>query len=168
MQERGGKGPVVSAVAAGGNSSAFLTRAPDEFPDGPGPQLWQRYHCHRGCPGLISHLMASRRQSVIRARQLSTPRFSLFAGGLLACSGSVPCVVSEPSDTALICRLQIAISAVSQETSNQQAGKLLKPLMIAVDMVFGSAAALSATFGSKVTRPALRLAYITPKSLGRR
>ena len=42
LQERGGKGPVVSAVAAGGNSSAFLTRAPDEFPDGPGPQLWQR------------------------------------------------------------------------------------------------------------------------------
>lgn len=50
----------------------------------------------------------------------------------------------------LSCRLQIAISAVSQETSNQQAGKLLKPLMTAVDMVFGSAAALSATFGSKV------------------
>ena len=48
------------------------------------------------------------------------------------------------------CRLQIAISAVSQEFSNQQASKLLKPLMTAVDMVFGSAAALSATFGSKV------------------
>ena len=38
-QERGGKAPVVSAVAAGGNSSAFLTRAPDEFPDAPGPQV---------------------------------------------------------------------------------------------------------------------------------
>jgi len=49
------------------------------------------------------------------------------------------------------CRLQTAISAVSQEgVSSQQASKLLKPLMTAVDMVFGSAAALSATFGSKV------------------
>lgn len=48
-------------------------------------------------------------------------------------------------------RLQIAISAVSQEFSNQQASKLLKPLMTAVDMVFGSAAALSATFGSKAS-----------------
>jgi hypothetical protein len=48
-------------------------------------------------------------------------------------------------------RLQSAIGAVSQEgVSSQQASKLLKPLMTAVDMVFGSAAALSATFGSKV------------------
>jgi len=52
-------------------------------------------------------------------------------------------------------RLQSAIGAVSQEgVSSQQASKLLKPLMTAVDMVFGSAAALSATFGSKVcTQP---------------
>lgn len=61
-----------------------------------------------------------------------------------------------PSKVVLLYRLQIAISAVSQESSNQQAGKLLKPLMTAVDMVFGSAAALSATFGSKVIFPSTR------------
>ena len=33
---------MVSAIAAGGNSSAFLTSTPDEFPDQPGPQLLAR------------------------------------------------------------------------------------------------------------------------------
>ena len=35
--------PVVSAVVAGGHSSAFLTSAPDEFPEPRGSQLLDRY-----------------------------------------------------------------------------------------------------------------------------
>lgn len=47
------------------------------------------------------------------------------------------------------CRLQSAIATASEAASTQAVTKLLKPLMTAVEMVFGSAAALSATFGSK-------------------
>ena len=42
---RGGKAPVISAVVAGGCSSAFLTRAPDEIPNTSPPQLWEKCAC---------------------------------------------------------------------------------------------------------------------------
>ena len=42
MQSRAGQQPVVSAIAAGGNSSAFLTSTPDEFTEQAGPQLYDR------------------------------------------------------------------------------------------------------------------------------
>lgn len=117
---------MVTAVAAGGNSSAFLTRAPDEFPDPPGPQLWQR------C-------------AIIRPFQPGCPVFTLL-----------PRVCCFCFQARRPCRLHTAIEAASEEASTQAATKLLKPLMTAVDMVFGSAAALSATFGSKVRPCALR------------
>ena len=47
-------------------------------------------------------------------------------------------------------RLKLAIAAASDDTDPQAAAKGLKPIVTAVEMVFGSAAALSATFGSKV------------------
>ena len=46
MQARGGRMPVVSAVVAGGHSSAFLTSAPDEFPEPRGSQLLDRWIFH--------------------------------------------------------------------------------------------------------------------------
>ena len=43
LQDRGGKGPVVTSIAAGGRGSAFLTRAPDEFPEPPSLQLFDKW-----------------------------------------------------------------------------------------------------------------------------
>jgi hypothetical protein len=53
-QARNGKAPVVTAVAAGGHGSAFLTRAADEFPESCTPQLQER--C--GIPRTGSHAQA--------------------------------------------------------------------------------------------------------------
>ena len=43
---RGGKAPVISSVVAGGYSSAFLTRAPDEIPNTSPPHLWEKCARH--------------------------------------------------------------------------------------------------------------------------
>lgn len=58
VQSRGGQQPVVSAIAAGGNSSAFLTSTPDEFTEQAGPQLYDRYWLHLALmPCLNLHLL---------------------------------------------------------------------------------------------------------------
>lgn len=49
MQARNGKAPVVTAVAAGGHGSAFLTRAADEFPEPRHPQLLERCGFNKKC-----------------------------------------------------------------------------------------------------------------------
>jgi hypothetical protein len=41
-QARGGRASIVSAIVAGGYSSAFLASAPDEFPEQRGHQLLDR------------------------------------------------------------------------------------------------------------------------------
>ena len=53
----------------------------------------------------------------------------------------------------MMCRLQTAIYLAATEASDQKAGpssRHLKPIVHAVDMVFASAAAMSAAFGHKV------------------
>ena len=42
IKSRAGQQQVVSAIAAGGNSRAFLTSTPDEFTEQAGPQLYDR------------------------------------------------------------------------------------------------------------------------------
>ena len=42
QQQRGEQTPVVSAVVLGPQSTALLTRAPQEFPETQSPHLWER------------------------------------------------------------------------------------------------------------------------------
>ncbi|KAK9819719.1 hypothetical protein WJX72_001643 [[Myrmecia] bisecta] len=97
QQQRGAKAPVVSAIIAGGYSSAFLTRAPDEFPETKTPQLWER---------LQTAINNAAAEQALVAASVREPRLGPSA-------------------------------------------KHLKPIVTAVEMVFASAAALSAAFGLK-------------------
>ncbi|KAK9909040.1 hypothetical protein WJX75_006403 [Coccomyxa subellipsoidea] len=100
LQARGGRAPVVSGVVAGGFSSAFLTSAPDEFPEPKQPHLLDR---------LLSAIDAA----------------------------------SVPLAEDMVAQLDLT------DKQHPEVMPHLKPLCTAIDMVFGSAAALSATFGFK-------------------
>eukprot|EP00884_Botryococcus_braunii_P023346 jgi/Botrbrau1/9696/Bobra.0201s0026.1 len=96
QRKSGGRQPLVSMVVAGGNSSGFLTRARDELPDAPTPQLLER----------LQSAIASCKQN--------------------AANNSKPAGLPQPLTSPSVQTLQTAIR-----------------------MVFGSAAAISATFGFK-------------------
>ena len=75
MQSRGGQQPVVSAIAAGGNSSAFLTSTPDEFPAQSGPHLLDRCPpCSISCASLAAHAQCADCQEMGAALRMHAHR----------------------------------------------------------------------------------------------
>jgi hypothetical protein len=143
------KSPVVHQLAAGGHSSAFVTRGPDEIPETYAINLLeklqqaigaQRRQHRRGgcCPAaeLLLLLLPRRRLPL----WLQSAR----------CTSTCPEPAAATAAAAAACPLCAARAAKKISGSSSDKAVLtaaLKGVSQGVEMVFGSAAAISAAFG---------------------
>lgn len=135
-----GSGPAeVSQIVAGQHSSAFLTRAAGELPEGPQPRLWER---------LQATVAAAAEAPAIELEAYVRPIAAAVRGSVATRGGAshfAPC-----ADLALC----IGPPLPASQHFNFQALNLIDrhctaPATLQVERIFGSAAAISAAFGIK-------------------
>jgi hypothetical protein len=137
------KGPVVHQLVAGGNSSMFLTRAPDELPEVYSINLLAKCVvcvcvCVRAC--VLMHVGAARAHAHAHAHAQRRARSPMHTR---ACTPAA----THPQPRRLQHAVARASKRIQQGTDKMALASSLRMVSAGVEMVFGSAAAMSAAFG---------------------